>query len=96
MNNYEIMYIVRTDIPEDLVKETVKKFEKILTDYSATITLSKELGQKEFAYEIKKFKSGYYYLYNIEAKDDKVVKEFDRVARIDENVIRHLILNLDK
>ena len=96
MNKYEIMFIVRPDIDENAVKNTVKTFEKILTDKKAKITLSKELGQKEFAYEIKKFKSGYYFLYNIEAKDDTSVKEFDRVARIDENVIRHLVLNLDK
>ena len=58
--------------------------------------MSKELGQKEFAYEIKKFKSGYYFLYNIEAKNDSAIREFDRVARLDENVIRHLVINLDK
>ena len=34
--------------------------------------------------------------YNIEAKDDKAVNEFKRVAKIEENVIRELVLNLDK
>ncbi len=96
MNKYEIMLIVRPDIEESLLKNTVKEMEKTLTDNKATITLSKELGQKEFAYEIKKFKSGYYYLYNIETSDDTCIKEFDRVARINENVVRHLILNMDK
>ncbi len=96
MNKYEIMLIVRPDIEETVLKDTVKTMEKTLTDNKATITLSKELGQKEFAYEIKKFKSGYYYLYNIESSDDTCVKEFDRVARINENVVRHLILNMDK
>ena len=96
MKNYEIMFIVRPDMEEEAVKKTVKSFEKILTDHKAKITLSKELGQKEFAYEIKKFKSGYYFLYNIEAKNDSAIREFDRVARLDENVIRHLIINLDK
>jgi len=96
MKNYEIMFIVRPDMEEEAVKKTVKSFEKILTDHKAKITLSKELGQKEFAYEIKKFKSGYYFLYNIEANNDSAIREFDRVARLDENVIRHLIINLDK
>ena len=96
MKNYEIMIIVRPDVEETVVKNTVKALEKVLTDHKAKITLSKELGQKEFAYEINKFKSGYYFLYNIEAKDDAAVKEFDRVSRIDENVVRHLIINLDK
>ena len=95
MNKYEIMFIVRSDIDEELRKNTVKSLEKALTDNKATITLSKELGQKEFAYEIKKMKSGYYYLYNIEANDDKAIKEFDRVAGIEENIVRHLILNIE-
>ena len=94
--NYEIMFIVRPDIDEAKVKSTVKVLEKVLTDHKAKITLSKELGQKEFAYEIKKFKSGYYFLYNIESLDDSAIKEFDRVARIDENVVRHLVINLDQ
>ena len=96
MKNYEIMFIVRPDVTEDVVKSTVKALEKVLTDGKAKITLSKELGQKEFAYEIKKFKSGYYYLYNVESHDDTCVKEFDRVCRINENVVRHLVLNLEK
>lgn len=96
MRQYEIMFIIRPDLEESVVKATVKSLEKALTDNKAKITLSKELGQKEFAYEIKKFKSGYYYLYNIETKNEKAITDFDHVARINENVIRHLVLNLDK
>lgn len=96
MKKYEIMFIVRPDIDENTRNESVKILEKSLTSNKATITLSKELGQKELAYEIKKCKSGFYYLYNIESNDDAAVKEFDRLARIDENVIRHLVLNIEK
>ena len=96
MRKYEIMFIVRPDLEENAVKETVKKLEKVLTDNKAVITLSKELGQKEFAYEIKGFKSGFYYLYNIDSNKEAAIKEFDRVASIDESVVRHLILNIEK
>ena len=96
MRKYEIMFIVRPDLEENAVKETVKKLEKVLTDNKAVITLSKELGQKEFAYEIKGFKSGFYYLYNIETSKESTVKEFDRVASLDESIVRHLILNIEK
>lgn len=95
MTKYEIMFIVRSDIDEDARKNTVKNLEKTLSDSKTTITLSKELGQKEFAYEIKKMKSGYYYLYNIETSSTDATKEFDRVAGIDENVVRHLVLKLE-
>ena len=96
MRKYEIMFIVRPDLEENAVKETVKKLEKVLTDSKAVITLSKELGQKEFAYEIKGFKSGFYYLYNIDSSSQTAIKEFDRVSSIDESVVRHLILNIEK
>lgn len=96
MRRYEIMFIVKPDLEEKAVKETIKKLEKTLTDNKAVITLSKELGSKEFAYEIKGFKSGFYYLYNIDSNSDKAVKEFDRIASIDESVIRHLVINLEK
>lgn len=95
MNKYEIMFIVKSDLDEETRKNEVKALENILTDNKATITLSKELGQKEFAYEIKKMKSGYYYLYNIETADDAAIKELDRVAGINENIIRHLILKIE-
>ena len=95
MNKYEIMFIVRSDIDEATRKSTVESLEKILASNKSKITLSKELGQMEFAYEIKKFKSGYYYLYNIETATADATKEFDRVARINENVIRHLVLKLE-
>lgn len=96
MRKYEIMFIVKPDLEEKAVKDTVKKLEKSLTDNKAVITLSKELGQKEFAYEIKGFKSGFYYLYNIDSNNDAAVKEFDRLASLDENIVRHLVLNIEK
>ena len=96
MRKYEIMFIVKPDLEEKTVKDTVKKLEKTLTDSKAVITLSKELGQKEFAYEIKGFKSGFYYLYNVESNTDAAVKEFDRIASLDESVIRYLVINIEK
>lgn len=96
MRKYEIMFIVKPDLEEKAVKDVVKKLEKALTDNKATITLSKELGQKEFAYEIKGFKSGFYFLYNIDSNTDAAVKEFSRIASIEENIIRYLVLNVEK
>ena len=96
MRKYEIMFILKPDLEEKTVKETIKKLEKSLTDNKAVITLSKELGKKDFAYEIKGFKSGFYYLYNIDSNSDAAVKEFNRLASIDESVIRYLVINIEK
>ena len=95
MRKYEIMFIVRPDCDEATMKNVVKKLEKALTDNKAIITLSKELGQKELAYEINKHKTGYYFLINVES-DAEAIKEFDRLATISEELLRHIIIKLDK
>ena len=91
---YEIMYIVRPNVEESELKGIVKNFEEVLTKNGAKIESSKEMGQRELAYEIKKFKSGYYYLYEISSKDDKAEKEFNRLANLSEDIIRHMIIRL--
>jgi len=96
MKNYEIMFIVRPTLQEEDIKVVVKNFEKTLKDNGANVTDINEMGQRELAYEIKKFKSGYYFVFTIEAEDDKAIKEFDRLALISSDIIRHLITKLEK
>ena len=64
--------------------------ESIYGDQKETLPLV----MKHIVYEIKKYKSGYYFLINIEASDDKAIKEFDRLATLDENILRHIIIKL--
>ena len=91
MNKYEIMFIVRTDIDEKAQKDTVSAFEKVLTDMKAKIVNTKDMGQKKLAYPINKQLRGNYYVLNVEASAN-AVKEFDRKAKIDENILRHIII----
>lgn len=95
MSKYEIMFIVKTTIDEKTVQDSVNNLKSIITDMSGKINDFKEMGQKEFAYPIKKEISGFYYVFTCDAKTDAVA-EFDRKARIDENVLRHLIIKLDE
>ncbi|MDD3187444.1 MAG: 30S ribosomal protein S6 [Bacilli bacterium] len=96
MKNYEIMFIVRPTLGEDEIKTVSKDFEKVLTSNGAKVTNVEEWGQRELAYEIKDFKSGYYFVYTVETNDDKAIKEFDRVALISKDIIRHLITKIEK
>lgn len=96
MRKYEIMFIVRPTVGEDELKNVVKNFSEILTSNGANITETKDMGQREFAYEIKDFKSGYYYVIDLEASDDKAIKEFDRLALISNDIVRHLITRVEE
>lgn len=94
MNKYEIMFIVRPDMEEAEIKKTAEEAKKVLTDKNATIVEEKAMGQRELAYEINKFQTGYYYLFVVEATKE-AVKEFDRVARINESLLRSLIVKVE-
>lgn len=95
MRNYEIMFIVRPTLTEEEIKAVAENFKNVLTNNGANVTNFKEMGQRELAYEIKKYKNGYYFLINLEANDDKAIKEFDRLALISSDVVRHLITKME-
>ena len=91
MKKYEIMYIVRPTLSEEELATVVKKFNDVLATKDSKVVNVTEMGQRELAYEINKFRSGYYYIVDVEAKNDKAIKEFDRLALISGDIIRHLI-----
>ena len=95
MNKYEIMFIVKPDLEESNIKTVVDSMKKVVEAEGAKILEVKELGQRELAYEINKYKTGYYFLFVIESNHNTIA-EFDRVALIYENIIRHLIVKVDE
>lgn len=96
MRNYEIMFIVRPTLAEDEIKKVASNFQKTLETNGAKVTGVDAWGQKSLAYDIKLgnnvYKSGYYFVVNIEASDDKAINEFNRLALISQDIIRHLII----
>ena len=94
MSKYEIMFIVRPDMEEAEIRKTAEDMKKVLTDKKANILEEKAIGQRELAYEINKFKTGYYFLFVVEA-ETAATKEFDRVARINESLLRHLVVKVE-
>ena len=95
MNKYEMMFIVKATMEESSVKAAAENVKKLAESLKAKVESFKEMGQKKLAYPIKKEVSGYYFVMTMTASKD-AVKEIDRKASIDENVIRHLIIKLDE
>ena len=62
MKKYEIMFIVRPDLDEATAKNVVKNLKDAIEANGAKITNEKAMGQKELAYEVKKYKTGFYFL----------------------------------
>ena len=90
MRKYEIMYIIRPNIEEEAKKALVERFNTILTDNGAEITETKEWGKRRLAYEINDVRDGFYMILKVQATA-AAVQEFDRLAKINEDIIRHMV-----
>ena len=91
MTNYEVMFIVKATLDDATLSKTTNEIQKILTDSNAKVIEFKDMGRKKLAYPINKEVSGFYYLITAEAGKEEI-REFDRKLRINENILRHLIL----
>lgn len=92
---YEVLYIIRPDLGEDSKKELVEQFDKVLSIGGAEVTESKDWAERRFAYEIKGYKEGIYHLVNLTTDNSEAIDEFERLARINDNILRHMIVRLE-
>ena len=93
---YELIFIVKPDIEESVVKTVNESIKKTLESKKAKVLKAEDWSQKDLAYEINKYKSGFYFYYLVEDNNAEAVKEFDRVALINENIIRHVVVKIDE
>ncbi|KXG73891.1 30S ribosomal protein S6 [Thermotalea metallivorans] len=94
MRKYEAMFILKSNIEEEKRNEVINKFKSIIAA-DGEVTNVDEWGNRKLAYEINKMNEGYYVLINFNGSAD-LPKELDRNFRISDDVIRHLIVNLDE
>ncbi|QGQ48547.1 30S ribosomal protein S6 [Metabacillus sediminilitoris] len=91
MKKYEVMYIIRPNIEDEAKKALVERFNNVLSDNGAEVAEAKEWGKRRLAYEINDFRDGYYMLLQVNA-EAAAVQEFDRLAKINEDIIRHIVI----
>lgn len=94
MRKYEIMYIIRPTVEDEAKKALITRFDDILTSNGAEIIESKEWGKRRLAYEIDDLREGFYQLVTANAGTE-AIDEFNRLANINEDIIRHMAVRLD-
>lgn len=94
MRKYEAMFILKSNLEEERRNEVINKFKSIIAA-DGEVTNVDEWGNRKLAYEIDKMNDGYYVLISFNGNAD-LPKELDRNFRISDDVIRHLIVNLDE
>jgi len=95
MRRYDIMYIIRPNLEDGVRNALIEEMNKTLNDLGSQDLKVTEWGLKDLAYEIDDFKKGYYVLYDVVAPVE-AINELDRIMKIRENIIRHIIINRDE
>ena len=90
MKNYELIYVVKPNADEEAREAVMNKVKEVVATAGEVVNVD-VWGTKKLAYPIAKFNEGHYLLVNFNAGVE-VPKELDRNLKINENVIRHMIV----
>ena len=91
MNSYEVLYIVKPDMEEEARAALISKFSELVTNNGGEVENVDEWGSRKLAYAINYITEGYYVLMNFKAKSD-FPAELDSLMRINENIMRNMIV----
>ena len=90
MQEYELTVLIHPDRETDLEKSLDTVRELVKTS-GGKVAKEDNWGKKRLAYEVKKNLEGFYCLIHFTA-EPAVVAELDRVLKITEDVIKHMIV----
>ncbi len=91
MKKYETIFILHPSLDEEAVNANIEKFKGVIENGGGSVENVDFWGKRKLAYEIAKVNEGYYTLVNFTATAE-LPSELDRVFRITDGVIRHIIV----
>ena len=95
MANYESVLIARQDLGASQVNSLVENLSEVLKREGGEVVKVDNWGLKNLAYRIKKNRKGHYVLLNIVAPA-KAVSEYERLMRLNEDIIRYMTIKVDE
>ncbi len=94
MRTYEVMYIIKASLEEEKRTALIETLSGIIAKEGGKIVKTDEWGMRDFAYEIDDMTKGYYVVTTFESENEGL-KEFDRLMRINPNVVRFMTVQRD-
>lgn len=94
MRKYETIFIAHPSLDEEAVNKLIERFKGVIVNGGGTVENIDIWGKRRLAYEINKVNEGTYVLMNFES-EPVLPKELDRIYRITDGVIRHIIIVLE-
>lgn len=94
MKAYELLFFVSPSIDEESRVAVMGRIENTIAEGKGTIDNVDEWGKRKLAFEIEGLADGDYTLIDFHT-DPTTIAELDRVLRITDAVVRHMIVRRD-
>ena len=94
MTKYEVMIIINPTLEDEKKEATVETFKSIIAA-DGEVEKVDVWGVKKLAYPIEKKEEGYYVVIDF-AGNPTLPYELNRKLKINDNVMRHIIINKDE
>lgn len=94
MNKYEVMFIVKP-ADEEAVEAVFAKVENLIKNNGGTIDKVDRWGKRRLAYELKDFNEGVYFVVYFTAPAGAVA-ELERVMKITDEILRHMVIKQEE
>ncbi|MCL5045626.1 MAG: 30S ribosomal protein S6 [Actinobacteria bacterium] len=94
MRSYELMFILKPELDEEATAAAVDKYTNLIATQGGNVSNVDKWGKRRLAYEVGGYRDGYYVVVNF-AGEPEASKEVDRVLKISDEVIKHMVIKLD-
>ncbi len=94
MKHYETMFIIKPTLVEEEIRQKIDFYKDVITKNGGQIATCLDMGMRNLAYEIKKHKRGYYFVIYFQT-DPKAILELERLYRINEDILRFIVIKYE-
>ena len=97
LREYELVYILRPTIADDQIPASIDKVTQMVNTRGGEVyevLQTPPWGKRRLAYPIERFNDGVY-IVNHMRLDPTTTEDFERMLKISDDVIRHILVRMD-
>jgi len=94
MRIYEVIFIIRADVPEAELDSLVEGFQQVVASTGSTLAKVEKWGKRPLAYRVHGQREGFYVFFEVHGTGD-AVRELERRLKVSEPVIKYLTVRVD-
>ena len=95
MRTYEIMFILKPDLPEGEADRFVSQMEGVITSTGGSLRKTDRMGRRHLAYRIQRYREGEYVLFLTDS-EAATVQEAERRLKVADPVLKYITVRVDE